>query len=681
VTNQPEQSGAEELAPKADDQAGRDPGPLSRRYLVLLGGLLLAFAALGMGLALYRTFGPPGSSRPASNGPQDPRRQYTGPFRNVNPDVRYVAEKDCAGCHVKEATSFAQHPMGRSLAPVARKEGPPDGARESGAFQALGLQFRIDCEGGRVRHRQIRADAAGRPVAEQAWDVHYVIGSGSRGYSYLSDCDGYVFQTPISWYSQKRVWNLSPGFGASEMTGRAVVPACLFCHANRANAVEGSLNRYAEPVFDGHAIGCQRCHGPGELHVAGPGAGPDGIDPTIVNPGKLAPDLREAVCEQCHLQGATRALVRGRGLYDFRPGLPFAEFIAVFVRAADSGAGQKAIGQVEQMYESRCFQGRGGPGRLGCISCHDPHVAVGPAERVKHYRDRCLKCHGQPDGQAGRPDLRLKGCSLPAAERLQRSAADSCIDCHMPRYGAADIPHTAATDHRILRKGTPSAPGPSAAGRGQPSADEPQFPLVSFYRGRKGVADEEDDRCRGLAVVRLAIGGDAVAARVARHAATVLESALRRDPDDVIAGEALGYALSVQGRSAEGMAAFQNVLAKAPDQELTLVGAALMAEELSQPAAAVDYWRRSVAANPRAPGYRHSLARLLLKQEAWQEALPHCQAWVRLDPFSVEARTGLVQCLLGVGDKATARAEFARLEALAPTNLRELQIRFGKRLR
>ena len=40
-----------------------------------------------------------------------------------------------------------------------------------------------------------------------------------------------------------------------------------------------------------------------------------------------------------------------------------------------------------------------------------------------------------------------------------------------------------------------------------------------------------------------------------------------------------------------------------------------------------------------------------------------------------------VQCLLAAGDKAEARAEFARGAALAPSNLPELRIRFEKKLR
>jgi hypothetical protein len=62
--------------------------------------------------------------------------------------------------------------------------------------------------------------------------------------------------------------------------------------------------------------------GPGELHVRrrrGQKADPGDGDDTIVNPRRLEPALREAVCEQCHLQGQARVLRRGRGPFDYRP--------------------------------------------------------------------------------------------------------------------------------------------------------------------------------------------------------------------------------------------------------------------------------------------------------------------------------------------------------------------------
>jgi hypothetical protein len=652
------------VTPQSDGPVSA-PGRRPVGRLALAGaGILVAAAALGAGLFWAYYGRPRPQSEPAPVG--DPRLDYAGPFRNVAPSVRYVAEARCADCHADIARTFADHPMGRSILPVARGAAPPEDAGHGNPFDALGSRFQVVREGDRVLHRRSRVGATGQPVAELDFPVQYVIGSGAHGHSYLTDRDGYLFETPVSWYAQKRMWALSPGFGPGYLTGRAVPPGCLFCHANRADGVAGSVNHYAEPIFDGPAaIGCQRCHGPGELHVAAreagePVAGEE--DTTIVNPARLEPDLREAVCEQCHLEGVVRVVRRGRGLYDFRPGLPLERFWSAFVGAPSAGETRSAVGHVEQMAESGCFRGGSGPGRLGCVSCHDPHRAVPPAERVAWYRGRCLKCHEQ------------HGCSLPRAERLRRSPEDSCIDCHMPRYGAADIPHTASTDHRIPRRA-------DAAGHAKPRPPEDGIPVVSFYRGREGAGGPEDERDLGVALVELALTGTARDGRALGRAADLLATACRRDPGDLDAVEARGHALALQGHWAEALRAFEAVLARAPEWEMALVGAGTAAEALSKPEEALGYWRRAVAVGPWAPDYRRRLALLLIDREAWDEAGTQCDAWVRLDPFSTEARAARIRCLLAAGRKEEARAEFARVEALAPENLPELEARFRKKLK
>src|SRR5439155_25987375 len=81
------------------------------------------------------------------------------------------------------------------------------------------------------------------------------------------------------------------------------------------------------------AIGCERCHGPGALHVErrqSPERAAGGIDYTIVKPDNLTRGLAEAVCEQCHLPAATAVAARGRKLSDFRPGLPLQDFWHVY---------------------------------------------------------------------------------------------------------------------------------------------------------------------------------------------------------------------------------------------------------------------------------------------------------------------------------------------------------------
>ena len=104
---------------------------------------------------------------------------------------------------------------------------------------------------------------------------------------------------------------------------------------------------------------------------------------------------------------------------DFRPGIAVPSRSGRCWKRPGARPEDRFVGQVEQMHESRCF--RDSRGRLGCISCHDPHRLPAPEEKVAYYRRRCLECHAD------------RGCRLPPAIRLARSREDDCIGCHMPR--------------------------------------------------------------------------------------------------------------------------------------------------------------------------------------------------------------------------------------------------------
>src|SRR5215467_10696480 len=88
---------------------------------LLFGASILFLAMAGMGAWIasrYFTDRPVLRWTPASE-PSDPRRSYTGPYRNIHPDIRYVNDARSTECHEQIARSFAAHPMGRSLVPVA----------------------------------------------------------------------------------------------------------------------------------------------------------------------------------------------------------------------------------------------------------------------------------------------------------------------------------------------------------------------------------------------------------------------------------------------------------------------------------------------------------------------------------------------------------------------------------
>jgi tetratricopeptide (TPR) repeat protein len=231
----------------------------------------------------------------------------------------------------------------------------------------------------------------------------------------------------------------------------------------------------------------------------------------------------------------------------------------------------------------------------------------------------------------------------------------------MPRYSASDIAHTAATDHQIVRR----RPEPERASSQRPdgalalwrSGAPPLLPSGAF-------PDLELARDLGVALARLAADGKGDPPQFARRAVALLEESLPAFPDDVPAWEAKGQALTVLGRQAEGLAAFEAALATAPRRERSLLGAAMLAQNSNILEKALDYWQRAVDVDPWAADYHGNLARLLEHKGASDEARVQCQIWLRLDPGSMEARNLWIRCLNKQGDKAAARAEMDKLQRL-----------------
>jgi hypothetical protein len=373
-------------------------------------------------------------------------KEATSPYLNTKPGVAYVGDASCLRCHAELGRTFAMHPMGRSASEPAGVKPDVNGK----VFEAAGLVYSIDHRNGRVFHRSAPLPGEAGAYAEKAVEaeVRFVIGSGTRGYSFVVEKADGLYQSPIAWYEEAKRWDLAPGYRVRNQNfDRRITTGCLFCHVNRLDPIEGK-----PPVIHGLSIGCERCHGPGELHGRSPRAVPEGNtdgntgkgkDLTIVNPAHLEPPtLREAVCEQCHYQGTERINMPGRTESDFRPGLPLDMFLTVFSSRFDPSQRGQAVGQVEEMRMSRCF--RESSGKLGCVSCHDPHRLPDPSEKVAYYRGRCLECHEDPS------------CRLPQAVRLERSPADDCVSCHMPRYPSRNIAHTSQTNHTIPRLAMPA---------------------------------------------------------------------------------------------------------------------------------------------------------------------------------------------------------------------------------
>jgi hypothetical protein len=579
---------------------------------------------------------------------------FVSPYRNARLDVGYVGDAVCAGCHPGEAETYRQHPMGRSLEPLsATAPGQSLHRATAEPFGEPGVRYHVETRDGHIFHEEVRSDTQGTVLARTTEEVQYIIGSGTRSFSYLIEHEGFLFQSPITRFSQKRIWDLSPGFeGRTERFERPVGPECLSCHTNDAAYRPHLPNAYRSPPFRGYAIGCERCHGPGQLHADARARGEvvDGIDYDIVNARHLPPALRDAVCQQCHLEGEIRVLRRGREPFDFRPGLPLEQFWSVFVRPHETT--DRLVGSFEQLYASRCFQASAG--RLGCISCHDPHLRPDPATKAAYFRDRCLACHHRED------------CTQPATgarENRLGAPADNCIACHMPRLNSSDIPHLAISDHRIPRTpgkashGMPELPGPSHTG---------SLPLVLFPQRPVPPGDLDANRDLEVALTNLATLAPDPAKRFCLVALPQLEKAVKTWPEDLPAREALAFALSLDGHHHEALAICQATLARVPDRAASLELAARLTQYLGDPGTALADWRRLVELNPWTSRYRIELAKLLAEQRRWLEVLDECQTVLHRSPANVPAHLLLAAAHAGRREQAQARAAWQRALALDP---------------
>ncbi|MEE2756013.1 MAG: hypothetical protein VYA30_05110 [Myxococcota bacterium] len=362
------------------------------------------------------------------NSPKPPQPPPAATSVNADtPDTITMA--DCEDCHPSQTDAFKATGMGRSLYK------PND--------QPVIENF--DVSAATVTHPQMAATYRAYRDSQNRWwqeervsdevvqkvEVQYIIGSGNHSRSYLGIINNELIQLPLTWYSQAKKWDLSPGYeGAGHMRFlRPIGPECLFCHNNLTPHVDGTKATYRWPLAEG--IGCDRCHGDGSLHVSKRRAGdtvPAGhSDPTIINPKHLPPKKAFEICQQCHLQGHVRLLLPDQrwDVYDIKDDL--ASHHAVYGLPTKQHSVEIAS-HAERLLESKCF--KLGKKSLQCTDCHQPHQ-----HQVKPIQNVCNDCHQD------------KGCTDPAGLK----ANSPCADCHMPNVRVSDAPHMKFTDHKIQR--------------------------------------------------------------------------------------------------------------------------------------------------------------------------------------------------------------------------------------
>jgi hypothetical protein len=554
----------------------------------------------------------------------------------------FVGSQKCRECHHDVWKQYQTHPMSHSMGVVSDAAAPEDYERKT-AFTAGQNRYRVERTEQGVRHHEIAADYAGKTIYDQAVDVHYAVGSGTHGRSYIIDRGGILFMSPISWYAGNghRRWDLSPGYpreGHLRFERRAI-DQCLSCHVGLANPKIGAVDRFQTPPFLELSIGCERCHGPGQEHVRlHQTMVAEDIEDPIVNPSRLDPSRRDAVCFQCHLQGQDTVLRYGRTDFDFRPGMHVGDVWTVLLEGpgvADDES-TKAVGHVQQMLASRCYMES--RGKLGCLSCHDPHSSVPEASAVGHYRLKCLVCHTD------------RGCSEPTAIRRRTSAEDSCVTCHMPRLDANDVPHSSRTDHRIVRRYDSQKQESSEAVH----VGMPQI----FDADAVKLSQAEMDRARGLFMSKLAMRQES--AKLGAEVERLLTPWSQTAPDDLPVLNALALAAALQQKPERATAFWKAMLAISPENETALNSLALQAIALGRQHDALQFMDEYLAVNPWNVRMHGQRSWLLARLGRDAEAIDAAKQAIELDPSHAEA----YHCLAAMYARLGRTEDSRRCEAL-----------------
>lgn len=542
-------------------------------------------------------------------------------FANLGPEAEFVGAAVCATCHEDVAAQYASHGMANSMYRLTADRRVEPALEEPVVDPRSGFAYRVVEADGGLAQEEVQVDASGREVARLVRPMEWVVGSGNAARTYFARRGDALVQLPLTWYTQGGGhWGFSPGYEASNPRfGRTMPDGCMSCHNAVPASVPGVEGAFAE-IPEG--IGCERCHGPGSVHVEarlasdGPAEGPD---PTIVNPKWLDVDLRLDVCQQCHLHATVDVLRAGETAYSYRPGRPLSAHEALFAvpGVSEGGAGVAVVSHADRMRASACFRETAGSARpLECVTCHDPHQSFA-AREPNAKNAACLSCHD--------PDALRRAVAARAAHGTE---AD-CASCHMPRVEATDAPHAAFTDHFIRVVGRTE----DRLDRAEPGRSGTVAPLAD--RDRTGM---EGGLYEGMAAVTY--GMRAADERALGTGAQFLEIGIGRLPEAETseASFLLGVARLSVGRPAEAVGPLRAAVsaggASLPQRLETLARALADTGQLPE---ADETFRRAVDAQPRRPATRREYGRFLLARGRLGAAARELRAALRLDPWDDEA--------------------------------------------
>ncbi len=570
-------------------------------------------------------------------------------FQNVADGVAFVGDAQCATCHEEEFTGYQSHGMAQGFRRLTSEIAIEDYSGVVVHHAESGYYYVARPANGQYVQEEFRLDALGSKTHQLVRTMDYVIGSGSAARTYLTEVDGRLYELPLTWYTQTNSgegsWNFSPGYLESNGRFDRTIPSgCMSCHNGTSQPVAHVEGKYESLSL---GIGCEQCHGPGELHVEArllESEPADSIDLTIVNPAHLPIGLRLDVCQQCHTNGAVMVLRDGETASSFRPSQSLAQHEAIFGTGREGANRINVISHADRMKQSECFT----LSRvMDCVTCHNPHEGfrdAGPS----YFNTTCIGCHAVEG---------LQTALASSPNKSDHTVQSNCFSCHMPKVAAEDAPHASFTDHdiRIVRDDNVIF----AAG------SDGEVALQPYYeRDEDG---PEAEVYTGMAyVVYGRRNGDVSAIE---RGVTMLARALPERPEIGEAQYLLGFARLQLGRTSAAIAPLEEAIRLNPDVPERLNTLAQAYEATGRdPATIEQLYRRALTVQPAEASIRTNFGRFLEANGRLDDALAEYQRSSVDEPWLASAHYNLGTAYLRRGQTALGEQSLRAAVQLQPTH-------------
>ena len=336
----------------------------------------------------------------------------------------YVGAQACGACHREVYDTWKGGRHSKMLQPATPRT-------VLGDFGVSGLilherPYRLRAEDG-----QYYITESYLTGTEQEHRIQYTLGSRRVQHYLTTDAQGRMIILAPSWDVQREQWFDNMDIVRPDQDEQKPVQVwnknCFGCHVGeQENNYSPTTRTYATQWAD-FGTSCERCHGPGSLHVQAYSAAKDPALVTasaIIRPTELDAATSSMICAQCHTFRDVIApeFTAGSNYYDhFLPYLEYGPQKADDPAYWADGRPRRFSNDAMGLWQSECFI----QGGATCTTCHrdthqpdvDRDVYLAASNNVL-----CTRCH---------QDI---GAKLTAHTRHDAaSAGSSCVDCHMPK--------------------------------------------------------------------------------------------------------------------------------------------------------------------------------------------------------------------------------------------------------